>query len=134
MTRVIEIESIGKVYAEKLTASGISTVETLLHAGSTAAKRKQLAELIGVDDSRVLEWVNRADLMRIQGVGSEFADLLETAGVDSVPELAQRNPANLHAVMEQMNETKDLTRRMPGLKQVERWVADAKGLPKVVTH
>jgi predicted flap endonuclease-1-like 5' DNA nuclease len=81
-----------------------------------------------------LEWVNLADLFRIKGIGEEFSDLLEEAGVDTVPELAQRNPENLHSKLVEVNEAKKLVRRVPGLSQVQDWVAQAKELPRVVTY
>jgi predicted flap endonuclease-1-like 5' DNA nuclease len=82
----------------------------------------------------ILEWVNLADLLRIKGLGEEFSDLLEEAGVDTVPELAQRNPENLHQKMVEVNEAKNLVRRVPGLAQVTDWVAQAKELPRVITY
>lgn len=75
-----------------------------------------------------------ADLFRISGVGQEFAELLEAAGVDTVPELAQRNAENLTAKMEEVNEAKKLTRRTPSLKEVEKWIAEAKSLPRELEY
>jgi predicted flap endonuclease-1-like 5' DNA nuclease len=82
----------------------------------------------------ILEWVNHADLFRIKGVGEEYADLLEEAGVDTVPELAQRNPANLHAKLGEVNAAKKLVRRLPTAAQVTDWVDQAKALPRVITY
>lgn len=134
MTNIIDVEGIGKGYTETLSAAGISTVEELLKAGSTPKGRKELAEKTGISGKLILEWVNRCDLFRINGVGEEYADLLEVAGVDTVPELAQRNPANLYQTMVEINEEKDLVRRMPGESQVKDWVEQAKQLPRIITY
>lgn len=134
MTKVIEIEGIGNVFAGKLEAAGVTTVEELLARGATPKGREDLATQIGAEKARVLEWVNRADLMRIKGVGSEFSDLLEAGGVDTVRELATRNAANLHARLVEVNEAKKLVRRIPTAADVEKWVAEAKTLPVAVTY
>ncbi len=134
MTKIIDIEGIGPVFAEKLEGAGIKTVEALLKAGGAAAGRKDLATKTGIDAGKLLEWVNRADLYRIKGVGSEFSDLLENAGVDTVKELATRRADNLHAKMTEVNTAKKLVRRAPTLAEVEAWVAEAKTLPAAVTH
>ncbi len=134
MTNLTKIEGIGATYAEKLQAIGIDSVESLLEQGASAAGRKAIAEKTGISGKLILEWVNHADLFRVKGIGEEYADLLEAAGVDSVPELAQRNPANLHAKMIEVNQEKKLVRQVPGAAQVADWVAQAKELPRVVTH
>lgn len=134
MAKLAEIEGIGDVFAKKLEAAGISTIEKLLESGATKAGREKISEQAGVSEKLVLEWVNRADLARINGIGSEFADLLEAAGVDSVPELAQRKPDNLAAKIVEINEAKKLTRRVPTVAQVADWVEQAKKLPRIVTH
>ncbi len=134
MANIRDIEGIGDAYAEKFEAAGVKTVEALLEAGASKNGREELAEKTGISEKLVLEWVNRADLARIKGIGSEYADLLEASGVDSVPELAQRNAANLTAKMEEVNEAKSLVRRVPSEKEVEDWISQAKDLPKVVTH
>jgi predicted flap endonuclease-1-like 5' DNA nuclease len=134
MTALAEIEGIGAVYQEKLQVAGVGSVEALLEQGATRDGRQKLAAASGVSDTLVLEWVNHADLFRVKGVGSEYADLLEEAGVDSVPELAQRNPANLAAALNEANESKRLVRSVPSESQVQAWVAEAKTLPPVVLH
>lgn len=118
----------------KLVAADVKTVEALLAAAGSAAGRKALATKSGIDAGKLLEWVNRADLMRIKGVGSEFSDLLEASGVDTVKELATRNTANLFAKMVEINTAKKLVRRTPTENEVEKWVAEAKTLPPAVTH
>lgn len=134
MTRLNEIEGIGEVYRQKIEAAGISSTEKLLEAGSTPKGRKDLAEKAGVSDKLLLKWINNSDLFRIKGVGQEYADLLEQAGVDTVPELAQRKPENLHQKMTELNEQKKLVRKLPTLDQVQSWVAQAKELPRVIHY
>ncbi len=134
MTKISEVEGIGPTFAAKLQEAGIGTVEGLLKAGGAAAGRKDLATRTGIDIKILLDWVNRADLARIKGVGSEYADLLETAGVDSVTELGTRKAENLHAKLTELNAAKSLVRRVPTLAEVEKWVAEAKTLEQAVTH
>ncbi len=133
-TKIIEIEGIGKSYAVKLEAAGIKTVEDLLEKGATAKGREKISEKTGISTKLILEWVNKADLMRIKGIGQEYADLLEAAGVDTVPELSRRNPQNLFEKLKEVNEEKKLVRQLPSLKKIENWVEQAKNLPKKVTH
>lgn len=134
MTKIMDIEGIGPKYAELLAKEGIKTVEGLLKAAALMKDRKKLSESLGISDKLILEWVNLADLFRIKGIGEEYSDLLEEAGVDTVPELAQRNPANLLEKMTQINKEKDLVRRLPVLSQVESWVEQAKALPRVIEY
>jgi predicted flap endonuclease-1-like 5' DNA nuclease len=134
MTQVEDIEGIGPAQAAKLQTLGITTVEKLLEKGGTPKGRDEIAEATGISGKSVLRWVNHADRYRIKGVGAEFAELLEAAGVDSVPELAQRSPANLAKRMAEVNEAKKLTRRVPNESMVTTWVAEAKTLPRAVTH
>jgi predicted flap endonuclease-1-like 5' DNA nuclease len=134
MAKLETIEGIGLVYAEKLRAAGISTVEALLRAGATPEGRRELAERTGIGDEYILDWVNRADLMRVRGVGEEYSDLLEKAGVDTVIELAQRNADNLHKKLLEVNAEKRLVRRLPNRGMVTRWVEHAKVLPRVVSY
>jgi predicted flap endonuclease-1-like 5' DNA nuclease len=131
---LIDIEGIGETYARALADAGLKTTDDLLRSAGSAAGRKSLAEKVSLSEARILEWVNRADLMRIKGVGSEYADLLESAGVDTVKELATRVPANLVAKMTEVNEAKKLVRRAPTQSEVESWVSEAKTLPTLVSH
>ncbi|MBP7507147.1 MAG: DUF4332 domain-containing protein [Prolixibacteraceae bacterium] len=133
-TKIAEIEGVGPVYAEKLASAGIKSVEALLEAGASKSGRKKIAEDSGIDESKILKWVNHADLFRIKGVGPEFAELLEAAGVDTVKELRNRNAANLHAKLEEVQAEKKLTRVVPALSKVEDFIAQAKTLPPVVTY
>ena len=134
MANIATIEGIGPVYAEKLTAAGIKTVEALLDAAKDPKGRQTLAEATGIDASRILKWANMADLMRIKGVGEEYSELLEAAGVDTVKELKHRNAENLHAKMEEINEAKKLVRQTPSLKSVGEWIEQAKTLPAILTY
>jgi len=134
MAKLEVIEGIGPVFAEKLRAAGISTIEALLEAGATPEGRKALEEATGIGHEYILDWVNRADLMRIRGVGEEYSDLLEKAGVDTVVELAQRNAGNLYQKLIEVNTEKKLVRRPPSSGAVAQWVQQAKALPRVVSH
>ena len=134
MAKIEAIEGIGAIYAAKLAEVGIETTEALLAKGATPAGRRGLAEATGISPDLILKWVNRADLFRIKGIGEEYSDLLEAAGVDTVPELAQRNPDNLYAKLREVNAEKKLVRRMPGRDEVGRWVAAAKRLERVITY
>ena len=134
MTRIQEVEGIGPAYEAKLAEVGIETVEVLLERGASPQGRKQLVESTGISAKLILKWVNRADLARVKGVGEEYADLLELAGVDTVPELAQRNPQNLHQKMVELNDERQVVRRTPSLSAVQGWVAQAKELGRVITY
>ena len=134
MTTIATIEGIGPVYADKLKAAGIRTTERLLAAGATRSGRQAIADDCSISEKLVLGWVNRADLMRVKGIGEEFSDLLEQAGVDTVKELATRRPDNLYATCKQVSATKGVVRRLPSAGEVERWVAHAKTLPPAVTY
>ncbi len=134
MADVKGIEGIGPAYEAKLKEVGISKVEQLLEKCSAKKERVKLAKDTGISEKLILKWVNHADLFRIKGVGPQYAELLEASGVDSVPELANRKPENLLAKMIEVNEEKNLVRGLPVLKQVQKWVEQAKELPKVVTH
>ena len=134
MTRLSEIEGILGSYEEKLINAGITSIESLLKACSSKKERTALSEKTDIPDHLILKWVNRADLARIKGVGSEYADLLEASGVDTVPELAQRNAENLFVKMSGVNDEYKFVKKMPTEKQVEDWIAQAKDLPRVIEY
>jgi predicted flap endonuclease-1-like 5' DNA nuclease len=134
MAKLAEIEGIGPVFQQKLNAAGVATTAALLEKGSTPKGRKEIVEKSGIGDGLILQWVNHVDLFRIKGVGSEYADLLEAAGVDTVPELANRNAQHLLEKMTATNMEKKLVRRLPVLSQVENWIGQAKVLPRVITY
>jgi predicted flap endonuclease-1-like 5' DNA nuclease len=132
--KVEDVEGIGPTYGEKLREAGINDTDALLAACDTAANRKELAEKTGIGDAHILKWANMVDLYRINGVGSEFSELLEAAGVDTVPELAQRRADNLAAKMVEVNEDKKLTRRVPNEDEVAKWIEHAKTLPRALHY
>jgi predicted flap endonuclease-1-like 5' DNA nuclease len=134
MAKLIDVEGIGVKYASKLEAAGVRSTQDLLKKGATPKGRKELADKSGIGDALILEWVNHVDLFRIKGVASEYADLLEEAGVDTVVELAQRKGANLFQKMMEVNARKKLVRKMPAQSQVEDWVAQAKKLPRSISY
>jgi len=131
---VIDVEGIGPAYAEKLAAVGIKTTDQLLERGAKPKGRDDLEAATGIGHALILKWVNRVDLYRIKGVGSEYSDLLEIAGVDSPAELAHRNAANLTESMAEANAARNLVRRLPTLAEVTGWIEESKTLPKVVEH
>jgi predicted flap endonuclease-1-like 5' DNA nuclease len=132
--KIIDVEGIGTSSAAKLVEAGIETTQAFLEAAASEAGRATLAIKTGISKNLLLEWVNHVDLMRIKGVGSEFSDLLEAAGVDSCTELAQRNATNLMAKVVDLNATKKLVRQLPTEEQIQAWIEEAKTLPKLVTH
>ena len=132
--QIEEIEGIGPVYAEKLGKAGITNTDHLLEKCGSRKGRDETQEATGVSASTLLKWANMADLMRISGVGEEYSELLEAAGVDTVKELRNRRPDNLTAKMEEVNADKSLVRKVPSESQVEKWVAQAKELDPMITH
>ena len=132
--KIEDIEGIGAVLGEKFRAAGVKDTDSLLQNALTPKQRKQLAENTGLSEARILKFANMADLYRISGVGSEYSELLEAAGVDTVPELAKRNAANLAQAMATVNQEKKLTRQVPTEAEVTKWIEQAKGLPRMIEH
>jgi predicted flap endonuclease-1-like 5' DNA nuclease len=132
--KIVEVEGIGPAYAEKLTAAGVSNTDQLLAQGAKPKGREELAAATGISSKLILEWVNHVDLMRLKGVGPEYADLLEAAGVDSPAELAHRNATNLANTCQELNAARPTVRRVPTEGEIAGWIAEAKTLPKVVEH
>ena len=132
--KIIDIEGIGEVYGKKLVDAGINTVDSLLEKCAKPAGRKALAEETGISPKLILTWTNHADLMRINGVGPQFSELLEAAGVDTVKEFRHRVPANLQPKLEEINNEKNLVNRVPSLKEVENMIQQAKELPPVMEY
>ena len=132
--KVIDIEGVGAAYAEKFNAAGIVTTAQLLEKCAAPAGRKALAEETGISDKLILKWANHADLFRVKGVGPQFAELLEAAGVDTVKELAHRKAENLAAKMAEVNAEKNLVNRVPVASEVQKMVDCAKELPGVLTY
>lgn len=127
--KIIDIEGVGDVYAEKLIAAGIKDTDAILEKCCKPAGRKALEDETGISGKLILKWANHADLMRINGVGPQFSELLEASGVDTVKELRNRVPENLHKKLEEVNEAKNLVNRVPSLVEVEKMIAQAKELP-----
>lgn len=134
MPKIIDIEGIGPKYAEQLIKAGVRTTNALLEKGKTPKGRQDLSKTTNISESLILEWVNHADLFRIKGVGSEYSDLLEAAGVDTVPELANRKAENLFQKIISVNQEKKLVRKLPTEKQVEDWVSQAKQMARIITY
>ena len=135
MANIEEVEGIGSGYAEKLAKAGVNTTDDLLMAGAKPSGRAHLEASTGIDHSLILEWVNHVDLMRIKGVGSEYSDLLEAAGVDSPAELAHRNAGNLATTFQEVVAARPgIVRRVPSETEIEDWIGQSKQLDKVVEH
>ncbi len=134
MTKLLDVEGIGETYALKLKGAGIGSLEALLEKGATPKGRKELAETSGISEKLILEWVNHADLYRIKGVGSEYSDLLEEAGVDTVVNWRSASPKTCTPRLAEINAEKKLVRKLPTLKQVQDWVAQAAKLERKVHY
>ena len=132
--KIIDIEGVGDVYAKKLTEAGINKVSELLEKCAAPKGRKDLAKATEIPEKLILRWTNHADLFRIKGIGPQFSELLEAAGVDTVKELRNRKAENLHKALEETNAKKKLTRVVPPLKTVEKMIAEAKALPPKMTY
>lgn len=132
--KIIDIEGVGEVYAAKLVEAGINTPADLLAKCAAPAGRKALAEATGISGKLILRWTNHADLFRINGVGPQFSELLEAAGVDTVKELRHRVAANLVAKMQEVNEAKNLVNRVPSVKEVQKMIDQAKEMDPVMTY
>jgi predicted flap endonuclease-1-like 5' DNA nuclease len=132
--RIEDIEGIGPKTGETLRKHGISSVDKLLQAGCDKKGRARLAEQTDLSEARILKCVNMADLFRVKGVASQYAELLEGAGVDTVKELKHRNAENLAAKMEEVNASKKLVRKVPSVKVIASWIGQAKELPAVISH
>ena len=131
---ITDIEGIGPAYAERLKSLRIRTTSRLLEEAKSPRGRKALAEKTGVEPSRILKWANMADMMRIKGVGEEYSELLEAAGVDTVRELKYRNPKKLAEAMATANTKRKLVRLLPSEKAITKWIAEAKSLPMKITY
>lgn len=134
MHKLSDLEGIGPKYAEMLKRVGIESQEDLLKTCNSRRGRFKISEQTGISHKLILKWTNQADLARIHGIGSEYAELLERAGVDSIPELAHRNPEQLHHFLKEKNDKFHLVRHIPGLSQIVTWIEQAKTLPRAVYH
>jgi len=134
MATIDAIAGLDPKSATRFRKSKVRTTEALLKRAATRRGRKELAGSTKLDEKQILIWVNRADLMRVKGIGSEYSDLLEAAGVDTIKELRRRNPTSLTTKMIQINESKKLVQRLPTEGMVERWIAHASQLEPIITH
>jgi predicted flap endonuclease-1-like 5' DNA nuclease len=134
MASLTDVEGIGPKYSEMLHKAGITSTDSLLTKGATPAGRQEISKASGIGYDLILKWVNLVDLYRIKGVGSEYSELLEKAGVDTVVELAKRIPEHLVEKMTQVNTADKLVRQLPRLAQVKDWVEQAKKLPRVINY
>ncbi len=134
MANLIEVEGIGEVYAQKLKDAGVQNTDQLLEKGATPKGRQELEQATGIGGKMILTWVNHVDLFRIKGVGEEYADLLEAAGVDTIPELAQRKAENLYQKLVETNEAHKRVRKMPTQEQIADWISQAKALPRKINY
>lgn len=132
--KIEEIEGIGPAYGKKLAAAGVKTTNELLKRGGKPAGRKELETATGISHAQILKWCNLADLMRVKGIGKQFSELLEAAGVDTIKELKNRNAANLAAKMKEVNDAKKLCRVAPSEKLVTDWVAQAKQTKPAISY
>lgn len=132
--KIIDIEGIGDVYAQKLIAAGINKVSELLEKCAAPKGRKALAEATGISEKLILKWTNHADLFRINGVGPQFAELLEAAGVDTVKEFRHRLAENLQPKLEETNAAKNICNRVPAVAEIQKMIDQAKELEPKVTY
>jgi predicted flap endonuclease-1-like 5' DNA nuclease len=133
--RIDEIEGVGATHAATLEKAGITSTDDLLEQGAKPSGRASLEAATGISHKQILEWVNHVDLMRINGVGSEYSDLLEAAGVDSPAELGRRNAASLATTFQEVDAARpDMARRVPGEAEIQDWIDQARDLPKLVEH
>jgi predicted flap endonuclease-1-like 5' DNA nuclease len=132
--KISDIEGIGSANLKKLAKSNIRSVSGLLKMCASKKGRKQVADQSGIDEKQILKWANMADLYRVKGVGSEYSELLEASGVDTIKELRKRKPDNLHAKMLEVNSKKKLVRQPPSIKFVEKWVSEAKTIDPLISY
>lgn len=134
MSKLRRIEGIGETFAVRLDIAGVTSIEELLNICATKKGRTELAEKTGISEKLVLRWANQADLTRVKGIGGEYAELLEAAGVDTIPELSIRKAENLYIKMKEINAQKSLVRKLPTQSQVEDWILQADVLPRVLQY
>jgi predicted flap endonuclease-1-like 5' DNA nuclease len=132
--KIDKIEGIGPAMSEKLGQAGIATTDDLLDKCASKKGRVDTAAATGISETYLLKWANKADLMRVSGIGEEYSDLLEVSGVDTVKELRNRNAENLAAKMKEVNDVKKLTRALPSADVVGRWIEQAKTMEPIISH
>lgn len=134
MAKLSDIEGIGETYEKKLKEIGIGSLEKLLEDGAKPSGRSNIAKESGISEKLILTWVNKADLTRVKGISSQYADLLEFSNVNTIPQLATRNAQNLTDKIAEVNEQRNLVRKLPVLSQVEDWITQAKDLPRILEY
>ena len=134
MAKLVDIEGVGRANAAKLQKAGVRSTGSLLKKGGTRKGREEIVKIARIDKDLIMQWVNHVDLYRIKGVGSEFADLLEAAGVDTVVELSKRDAKKLVETLAKVGAKGNLTNRVPTVKMVKGWIAQAKKLPRAVSY
>jgi predicted flap endonuclease-1-like 5' DNA nuclease len=132
--KIEDLEGVGEALGQKFREAGIKDTDTLLTGSKKPAQRKHLAEKTGISEKMILKFANMVDLYRINGIGSEYSELLEAAGVDTVPDLARRNPQNLAQKIAEVNDVKKLARRIPTESEITKWVDQAKKLPRILDY
>ena len=132
--KIEEIQGIGPSFAKKLAESKIMSTDNLLDRCGSNKGRKSVASETGINDAQLLKWANMADLMRVSGIGGQFAELLEASGVDTIKELATRNAENLAAKMREVNEQKNLANASPAASVVQRWIDQAGKTDARISH
>lgn len=132
--KIEDIEGIGPVIGQKMRDAGIKDTDSLLENTLTPKQRDELSQKVGLSAKQILKFANMVDLYRIHGIGSEFSELLQVAGVNTVLELAQRNATNLAQSLAETNEVKKLTRRVPSEVEVTKWIEEAKTIPRKLEY
>jgi predicted flap endonuclease-1-like 5' DNA nuclease len=132
--KIIDIEGIGETYGHKLNLQGVQTTVDLLEKCGTKQGRAAMAAATHIPESLILTWVNHADLMRINGIAGQISELMEASGVDSVMELRNRNAANLHQKMVEVNNEFGLSGRVPSEHELVQMIEQAKTMDQKVHH
>ena len=132
--KIDEIEGIGPAYAAKLNEAGIKTTDDFLKLCCDAKGRDAAAAKTGISEKLILSWANMADLMRVNGVGRQYAEVLHAAGVDTIKELRTRNAENLAAKMKEVNDEKNLANACPSQSVVQGWIDKATDMDPLITH
>ena len=132
--QIDEIEGIGPTYAAKLKDAGIDNTDDFLKLCCDAKGREEAAQKTGISEKLILTWANMADLMRVNGIGRQYAEILHAAGVDTIKELRTRNATNLAAKMKEVNDEKNLANACPSESVIEDWIDKAKDMEPLITH
>lgn len=132
MRKLVQLEGIGVKFIELLQQAGIEDQRELLEACKNHKGRETLAQETGINPKLLLKWTQQADLARINGIGEDYAELLEQSGVESIPALAQYDARKLYTNMEIINEKNKLVKHMPSISLIKSWISQAKKLPSIL--